>query len=423
MSPSRVPLVIAALLLASPATALQPLEEFIFAARTRNPDAQQALANVSVQTAQADVALGRQLPGVSAQANYARNQYQTQFQVPTIGLVTIQPYNSWTGNVTLGVPLIDLASFARIASARTKAESAALSYESALLGVEGRTAQDYYQLQANLALASVAEKYVEVSQENLRITQAKLNAGAATRLELDRSMADVESQVQQLASARLQVSLSARDLQSTTSLVPDLSGGIELSDDLHAEADLSVFEPELPNVPSVRAAVAATRAAYQQADAWRLALLPTLSGTFTENGTNAPGFQPSRWYWQAGLGLSWSFDLTTVANIRAGDASAAVSQAQELKATLAAGDAIHQYWNTVLAGIARSRSARAGREAAVHASEQARVQYVAGTATQLDLLQAQRDAFAAEVTRIENDANLLNARAQLQLSAGRSLAP
>jgi outer membrane protein TolC len=75
----------------------------------------------------------------------------------------------------------------------------------------------------------------------------------------------------------------------------------------------------------------------------------------------------------------------------------------------------------VLANIAQSRSARAGRDASVHAAEQARVQYQAGTATQLDLLQAQRDAFRAEVTRIQNDANLLNARAQLRLAAGRSL--
>jgi len=49
------------------------------------------------------------------------------------------------------------------------------------------------------------------------------------------------------------------------------------------------------------------------------------------------------------------------------------------------------------------------------------VQYRAGTATQLDLLQAQRDAFRAEVTRIQDDANLLNSRAQLRLAAGHSL--
>ena len=45
----------------------------------------------------------------------------------------------------------------------------------------------------------------------------------------------------------------------------------------------------------------------------------------------------------------------------------------------------------------------------------------AWSATQLDLLQAQRDAFQAEVTRIQTDANLINARAQLRLASGWSL--
>jgi outer membrane protein TolC len=52
--------------------------------------------------------------------------------------------------------------------------------------------------------------------------------------------------------------------------------------------------------------------------------------------------------------------------------------------------------NTVTAGIARSRSARAGKEAAFPAAEQARQSYRTGTISQLDLLQAQRDACNAE---------------------------
>ena len=56
-----------------------------------------------------------------------------------------------------------------------------------------------------------------------------------------------------------------------------------------------------------------------------------------------------------------------------------------------------------------------------HAAAQARERYRAGTITQLDLLQAQRDAFNAEVSRIQSDADLVNARAQLRLSTGHSL--
>ena len=418
-----LPWIAVPVLAATPAMALQPLDEFIAAARERNPDAQQARANLDEQNAAADFSLGKKLPGVSARGTYTRNQYEVQLTlpIPPEQTILITPRDQWTGNATLTVPLVDLANFWRISAARTNAKSYERAVAATGLAVEGQTVQDYYQLLANLALVPTAVNYLEVSRENLRLTEAKLRAGAATRLDVDRALADVEQQVQQLASAKLQVALAARDLQSTTSIAPDLSTAVEFTDDLHAEPDLSTFEDDLPNVPSVAAATTATRSAEQQADAQKLALLPSIAGNFTEFATNAPGFEPSHWYYQATINAIWAFDLTNVANIRGSDAAAAAARARELKARLNAGDAIHRYWNTVLANIAQSRSARAGRDASVHAAEQARVQYQAGTATQLDLLQAQRDAFRAEVTLLQTDANLLNARAQLRLAAGRSL--
>jgi len=49
----HVSCIAAALLVASPAHALQPLEVFLSAARERNPGAQQARANLAAQNAQA----------------------------------------------------------------------------------------------------------------------------------------------------------------------------------------------------------------------------------------------------------------------------------------------------------------------------------------------------------------------------------
>ena len=55
------------------------------------------------------------------------------------------------------------------------------------------------------------------------------------------------------------------------------------------------------------------------------------------------------------------------------------------------------------------------------AADSARDRYQAGATIQLELLQAQRDAFAADVSRIQADADLVNARAQLRLASGTSL--
>jgi outer membrane protein TolC len=76
---------------------------------------------------------------------------------------------------------------------------------------------------------------------------------------------------------------------------------------------------------------------------------------------------------------------------------------------------------TVRTDIARSRAARVQAEVSARAAEHALERYRVGEGTQLDLLQAQRDAFAAEAGRIQADADLVDARAQLRLAAGESL--
>src|SRR5712692_8953584 len=64
-------------LAAPPASALQPLEVFVAAAGQHNPDALESQANLELQRAQADVALGRVLPGVAARGSITRNQYDS----------------------------------------------------------------------------------------------------------------------------------------------------------------------------------------------------------------------------------------------------------------------------------------------------------------------------------------------------------
>jgi hypothetical protein len=49
-----------------------------------------------------------------------------------------------------------------------------------------------------------------------------------------------------------------------------------------------------------------------------------------------------------------------------------------------------------------------------------RDRYRSGVATQLDMIQADRDAFAAAAGRVQSDAELLNARLQLRLAARKA---
>jgi len=405
--------------------ALQQLEVFAAAARERNPAALEAGANLRESSAEADAALGRVLPGISLNGKYARNQYGAEINLATLGgpdrTIVLLPENQWSGVATATVPLLDLSNFQHIAAARTATEGAARRLDATRLDVESAVAQSYYQLVASVALVGASNEALQVSREALRLSQEHYRAGNAAVLEVDRARAEVEQRVQQVASAELQVAVASRALGSVSGVTPDLSTAVELNPDLRPEAPLSEFEKELPAVPAVTAAARARQSAEQLATAQRLTVVPSIAGYFAETGSNAPGFVGHDWSYQAGVTLTWSLDLTTFANIRRQDARADAERARELRTSLFWGDAIHQQWNTVVAGIARSRAARAGRQAAFEAAAQAQIRYAVGNVTQLDLLQAQRDAFIADVNRIQADAELANARAQLRLASGRSL--
>jgi outer membrane protein TolC len=319
------------------------------------------------------------------------------------------------------MPLIDAASSVRARAARTSARAAEDSEKDAALQVESAVAQAWYQVAADVGLVDASRRALEVARANLALTEHQRAAGAVAGLDLDRARAEVERQVQQLASADLALALDARALASRSGLAPELAGAPRLPDDLHPEPPLETFVPADAALPALAAAGEARRAQEEQARAQRLTLVPTLVGGVGEHRTNAPGLLGHDWSYQALLALSWSFDFSTLPAIRAEEARVAAAVAREERTRLAVHDAIHRAWNTVQTDLARSRSARAQAQVSARAADLARDRYRVGAGTQLDLLQAQRDAFAAEVNGIQADADLANARAQLSLAAGRSL--
>ena len=91
------------------AQALQPLDDFVRGARAQSPANREAVANREGAEARADEAFGRALPGVSAAGTYTRNQWEVSF-----GELKVLPRDQLDAAVTLAVPLVDLAKFARV---------------------------------------------------------------------------------------------------------------------------------------------------------------------------------------------------------------------------------------------------------------------------------------------------------------------
>lgn len=409
---------------AAPAYALQPLETFVAAGRTKAPDNQEAKASRDVLDGQHDVAVGRVLPGVSAQATYTRNQYDSQIQLPAEAgqqpvTVTITPIDQLDAFVAVSVPLVNLSNFWQIKAARIAREAGDLTVLATQLAIEAQVTQDYYQLVANMALVAESDRALDVAKQSMALTQAQFKAGSVAELDVDRASNEVERNVQQVASAQLQVVLSAQALETVTGVKADITQIVIIEDDLHPEPAITEFQPAEQQIPSVAAAIKNRESADVAADAQRLTLVPSLQGTFTERFTNASGFSGNDASWQAVLSLTWAFDWSTIGGIRVQDANARVIAARENRARLAANDAIVRTWSTVSSSITRSRSARVQVKSANHASQLAMERYRVGATTQLELLQAQRDAFTAEVSRIQADADLVNARLQLRIAAGR----
>ena len=240
-----------------------------------------------------------------------------------------------------------------------------------------------------------------------------------TGLDVQRASVEVERQNQQLIAAELEVRLVTRTLASQTGVVADVAAPPALADDLHQEPPLAGFAATAPSTPAMRAAGAERAAAERGATAQRLALLPTLGGSVSERYTNATGFLNGHHEaYAALLTVGWAIDFSSLPAIRSRVADADAARAREEQVRLGVGDGIFRAWSTIDADIVRSRSARTQAAVAARAAEVARTRYRSGVGTQLELIQADRDAFAAEAGRIQADADLLNARRQLRLLSG-----
>ncbi|RYF05996.1 MAG: TolC family protein, partial [Deltaproteobacteria bacterium] len=333
----------------------------------------------------------------------------------------IQPLNQLDGTATLSVPLLDFSNFALISAANESRHAVASQGAQTGLDVSRQVAQNYYQLVANMALVEASDKALDVARASLQLTQDLFAAGKSATLDVNRAAAEVERQVQQLTLAQLQVQAVARNLASLTATVPEVAQTPALIDDLQPEAPLASFMGEDADVPGLAAVISMRKVREMQAQAQRLNWVPVLSGAFTERVTNATGFINNRSsVYNAVVNLNWNIGLTTFADIDAANATAATARIEEARTRLAVNDSVFIGWQTVHSNIARSRSARKQQAVSAEAASLAKDRYAAGVATQLDLLQAQRDAFAADVSRIQADADLVNARIQLRLYAGRN---
>ncbi|MEZ4301790.1 MAG: TolC family protein [Polyangiaceae bacterium] len=412
---------------AGEAHALQPLGDFVQSAHAKAVENKEAKSAVTQREAEADQAWGRVLPAFTARASYTRNENAAEICQKPAPLtctdsekVVITPHDQLDATFSLEIPLIDVAGWNRVGAARANVLAAGARAQATALDVDRALAQRYFQTIAAHALVDAAKQAVAAAEASQKVAVARESAGTTSTLEIDRAAAEVARTTQSVADAELLRSVSRRALESMSGLAPS-DGAPALAEDLSDEGPVDAWEKEAAGTPSVRAAQHEKEAADRTATATWASLLPTVSATATERVTNATGFAGQTSSYTIGLTASIRLDF---AGIRAGsaqEAAATTSALRKERAERDARDKIFEAHQQVVAQIAKSKAARAQVKAARHAAEVARDRYALGAGTQLDVLQADRDAFQAEVSRIQADADLGFARVALRLAAGRSI--
>jgi outer membrane protein TolC len=406
----------------SPATATQPLASFLEGARAKGFDAREQTATVEQRSWEKEAALGRLLPSLSARGVYTRNQYESVIPAgPIVPVdVTLTPQNQLDAIFQLDVPIVDLASHARYGQASHLARAAEAQRAQSGSDSDRAVARGYYTFVGASALVFAAERSLKIAEENLAYVSTRFSAGVATELDRERARANVERAKQDRTDAELVRTMAARNLETLSGLTPTPVTEYAV-DDLRPEAPMNEWLASR-DTPADRVQVHLGRAAESAKKAASYALLPTLSANAQERITNATGFNGRSSAYTLQAVLSLKLDYGTYATAEAQASAADVQKIRAERTRRAIEDGIFEAHERVRAGIAKSASARAQAEAAHKAEQLALARYQAGALTQLDVTQAQRDAFQAQAGRIQADADLAYARVLLRIVAGKPVA-
>ncbi len=415
---------LAAVVAASNAHATQPLGEFMTAARAENFDAREQRITLQQRQWETKAATGRLLPSLSARGTFTHNQYEAKLPAGTFPGQTddlvISPQNQLDGVVQLDVPLVDFAAWARREQAQLAEQIAEAQAELVGSELDRAVARSYFSFVNASALVVAAEQSVALAEQNLATVSTRVELGAATLLDRERASANVQRSKQDVSDARLLQILASRNLETLSGITPKPAELFANADNLQHERPLeSWLSTSKSPQTELQQRISDTAEAGRKA-AWR-AMLPTLSANAQERFTNATGFSGKSNSYALQAVLSWRLDYTTYANARAQDVTEQLHQVQTERTARSVQDSIFEAYHRVEAGLVKSEAARAQSAAAKRAAELALQRYEVGAATQLDVTQAQRDAFLAEATRISADADLSFARASLRIVAGQPL--
>lgn len=460
---SRIISVLVALVSVS-AFAQSDLKSFIDAAHKENVDRRISIEQRNKAASDFTAAWGGLLPALTVQGGWTHNQFGAELNVPktdadgkpvlqrdaagqyvitpalvrdtTTGAVNFNPnvgtatpeyvsraillQDQLTAVFRIDVPIIDVARWVRVAGAGINKESAELREAYMKDVITRQVVGAYYGYAAALALRQSAEKSFATAEAQAKLMEIRTQVGTTTELDLARARAEVQRNRQTVADAVSLVATTRRALRTLTSVEPPTVIP-EWTDNMAPEPALDELEKRIEELPAVKASDKEAKAGELASTGAALTLVPTVNANFTENVTNATGFTGQNATYALGLTATWRIDVPTVANINGAGALANQAKLAAEKTRLQSRDQINSDFQRFTAALVKIEAAKAQVAAAERAAQVSRDRYAVGSATQIDVIQAERDLFTSELGRIQARTELATARASLRLSAALPL--
>lgn len=371
---------------------------------------------------------GAYLPNLNVSSSAAELYREGQGVDQNGRLVDNSSTTSFNGSVSSSIELFDgFRRGAESRSARANRESAIESLEDARFQQGLQTTNQFFDALAATQLVRVREASVRRADEQLKVSIARLRAGAAIRSDSLRSLVTLGNARVQLINAGTQLATAEANLGRLIGL----EGPAAAVDDstlyrVTETLDTTVLRGEaLARAPQVRTAEAAARAARASIGVARSGYWPTLtlSGSSSINGSETQTvfkFQQQR---QASLTVNWAVfnRYTREQNIANQTSTAETSEAS-------ASEARRQVLASLTTRLAELEAARIRtgitQTSFAAASEDVRVQterYRLGVATIVDVLTSQESLTQADVDAVTARFDYLRAKAQIQALIGRQL--
>jgi len=393
------------------------------------PRVLQAAGAVKTADARVRSSRGAYLPNLNVSSSAAEFFSEGQRVDQSTGqlVATNSSTTSFNGSVNSSIELFDgFRRGAESRSARANRESAVEGLDDARFQQGLQTTNQFFDVLAATQLVRVREASVRRADEQLKVSIARLRAGAAIRSDSLRSLVTLGNARVQLINAGTQLASAEANLGRLIGLdgpaaAVDDSGFYRVAEAL----DTTALRAEaLARAPQVRTAEAAARAARASIGVARAGYWPTLtlSGSNSINGSEQNDFKFLQQR-QASLTVNWAVfnRFTREQNIANQTSVAETSEAS-------AAEARRQVLASLTTRLAELDAARVrigiSQTSVAAASEDVRVQqerYRLGVATIVDVLTSQESLTQAEVDAVTARFDYLRAKAQIQALIGRQL--